>query len=508
MTGSHDLVQLQPLDEHNRKLESNVRPPDWVDPTPAGRYNLVVIGAGTAGLVAAVGAASLGAKVALVERELMGGDCLNVGCVPSKGLISAARAVAQVRKAREFGVEIPSGVNVSFADAMTRMRRLRADISENDSAERFKSLGVDVFLGEARFAGRDEVLVGDATLRFKKAVIATGARPAAPAIPGLEKIDYLTNESVFSLTELPPRLGIIGAGPIGCELAQSFARMGSEVFLVEAEHGVLPREDRDAAEIVENAILEDGVKLLCCGRNTEIRNESGETRLTLESHGRAYDEPIDQLLVSVGRAPNIESLGLEAAGVKASKQGIEVNSRLQTANPNIYAAGDVASRYQFTHAADFMARLVLRNALFKGRGEVDSLIIPWCTYTSPEVAHVGLYEAEARDQGIEVDTFTQKMAEVDRAILEGEVEGFVKVHVKKGKDEIVGATIVARDAGDMISEITLAMKHGIGLSGIAETIHPYPTQADAIRKVGDCFNRTRLTPFVMSLFDKWLRWTR
>ena len=508
MTGSHDLVQLQPLDEHNRKLESNVRPPDWVNPTPAGRYNLVVIGAGTAGLVAAVGAASLGAKVALVERELMGGDCLNVGCVPSKGLISAARAVAQVRKAREFGVEIPPGVNVSFADAMTRMRRLRADISENDSAERFKSLGVDVFLGEARFAGRDEVLVGDATLRFKKAVIATGARPAAPAIPGLEKIDYLTNESVFSLTELPLRLGIIGAGPIGCELAQSFARMGSEVFLVEAEHGVLPREDRDAAEIVENTILEDGVKLLCCGRNTEIRNESGETRLTLESHGRAYDEPIDQLLVSVGRAPNIESLGLEAAGVKASKQGIEVNSRLQTANPNIYAAGDVASRYQFTHAADFMARLVLRNALFKGRGEVDSLIIPWCTYTSPEVAHVGLYEEEARDQGIEVDTFTQEMAEVDRAILEGEVEGFVKVHVKKGKDEIVGATIVARDAGDMISEITLAMKHGIGLSGIAETIHPYPTQADAIRKVGDCFNRTRLTPFVMSLFDKWLRWTR
>jgi len=508
MTGSHDLVQLQPLDEHNRKLESNVRPPDWVNPTPAGRYNLVVIGAGTAGLVAAVGAASLGAKVALVERELMGGDCLNVGCVPSKGLISAARAVAQVRKAREFGVEIPPGVNVSFADAMTRMRRLRADISENDSAERFKSLGVDVFLGEARFGGRDEVLVGDATLRFKKAVIATGARAAAPPIPGLEKIDYLTNESVFSLTELPPRLGIIGAGPIGCELAQSFARMGSEVFLVEAEHGVLPREDRDAAEIVENTILEDGVKLLCCGRNTEIRNESGETRLTLESHGRAYDEPIDQLLVSVGRAPNIESLGLEAAGVKASKQGIEVNSRLQTANPNIYAAGDVASRYQFTHAADFMARLVLRNALFKGRGEVDSLIIPWCTYTSPEVAHVGLYEEEARDQGIEVDTFTQEMAEVDRAILEGEVEGFVKVHVKKGKDEIVGATIVARDAGDMISEITLAMKHGIGLSGIAETIHPYPTQADAIRKVGDCFNRTRLTPFVMSLFDKWLRWTR
>jgi pyruvate/2-oxoglutarate dehydrogenase complex dihydrolipoamide dehydrogenase (E3) component len=509
MTGSHDLVQLQPEDEHNRKLESNVRPPDWVNPTPADRYNLVVIGAGTAGLVAAAGAAGLGAKVALVERELMGGDCLNVGCVPSKGLISAARAVAQTRKAKEFGVEIPAGVQVSFAAAMTRMRRLRAEISENDSASRFQNLGVDVFLGEARFGGRDRVRVGDTTLRFKKALIATGARAAAPPIPGLDKIDYLTNESVFSLTELPKRLGIIGAGPIGCELAQSFARLGSEVFLIEAEHGVLPREDRDAAEIVEKAILEDGVKLLCCGRKTEIRKgASGEIRLTLESHGKSYDMPIDELLVSVGRAPNIENLDLEAAGVKASKKGIEVNSRLQTANPNIYAAGDVASRYQFTHAADFMARLVLRNALFKGRGEVDSLIIPWCTYTSPEIAHVGLYESEAQEKGIEVDTFVQEMAHVDRAILEGEVEGFVKVHVKKGSDQIVGATIVARDAGDMISEITLAMKHGIGLKGIADTIHPYPTQAEAIRRVGDEFNRTRLTPFVKSLFRKWLQWTR
>ena len=276
--------------EYDRLRLSLVHPRDYRNPLPAERYNLVVIGAGTAGLVAAAGAAGLGAKVALVERQLMGGDCLNVGCVPSKGLISAARAVAQTREAEKFGVEIPGGVQVSFADAMTRMRRLRAEISENDSATRFQTLGVDVFLGEARFGGRDQILVGDTTLRFKKAVIATGARAAAPPIPGLDKIDYLTNESVFSLTELPPRLGIIGAGPIGCELAQSFARLGSEVYLVEAEHGVLPREDRDAAEIVERALLRDGVKVLCCGRKTEIRKgESGEARLTLESHGRAYD---------------------------------------------------------------------------------------------------------------------------------------------------------------------------------------------------------------------------
>jgi pyruvate/2-oxoglutarate dehydrogenase complex dihydrolipoamide dehydrogenase (E3) component len=340
-------------------------------------------------------------------------------------------------------------------------------------------------------------------------VIATGARAAAPPIPGLDQVDYLTNESVFSLTELPARLGVIGAGPIGCELAQSFARLGSEVFLVEAEHGILPREDRAAAEIVQKAILSDGVKLLCCGRKTEIRKgDSGEIRLVVDSHGKSYDEPIDQLLVAVGRAPNVESLGLEAVGVKFDTKGVKVNDQLQTDNPNVYAAGDVCSPYQFTHAADFMARLVIRNALFRGRGKVSALTIPWTTYTSPEIAHVGLYESEAKAQGIEIDTFVQSLAEVDRAILEGEEEGFVEVHVKKGTDRIVGATIVARDAGDMISEITLAMTHGIGLKAIADTIHPYPTQAEAVRKVGDLYNRTRLTPFVQSLFRRWLRWTR
>jgi len=290
-------------------------------------------------------------------------------------------------------------------------------------------------------------------------------------------------------------------------MAQAFAQFGSEVFLVEAEHGILPREDRDAAEIVQQAMSRDGVKLLCCGKNLAIRNDGG-TRLAVESHGTGYDEPIDKLLVSVGRAPNVENLNLEAVGVEYHKKGVTVNERMQTTNPMIYAAGDVCSPYQFTHAADFMARIVIQNSLFRGRKKSTSLVIPWCTYTSPEIAHVGLYESQAKEKGIEVDTFLQEFHEVDRAILDGEDNGFVKVHVQKGTDKIVGATIVARHAGDLISEITLAMTHGLGLKEIGSTIHPYPTQAEAIRKLGDQFNRTRLTPFVKILFAKWLAWTK
>ncbi len=501
------LPQTSPADEFNRELVRNVHPLDWVNPKPSGRYNLVVIGAGTAGLVTAAGAAGLGAKVALIERGLMGGDCLNVGCVPSKGVISAARVAATVRNAGEFGIEVPDGVNVNFAAAMQRMRRLRASISPNDSAQRFRDLGVDVYFGQARFDDSSTIDVDGTQLNFKRAVIATGARAAAPPIPGLNSVEYLTNETLFSLTELPRRLGVIGAGPIGCEMAQAFAQFGSQVFLVEAEHGILPREDRDAAEIVQQAMSRDGVKLLCCGKNLAIKNDGG-IRLTVDSHGKGYDEPIDQLLVSVGRAPNVENLNLDAVGVDYDKKGVKVNERMQTTNAMIYAAGDICSPYQFTHAADFMARIVIQNALFKGRKKSSSLIIPWCTYTSPELAHVGLYEGQAKEKGIDVDTFVQKLHEVDRAILDGEDDGFVKVHVKKGTDQIVGATIVARHAGDMISEITLAMTHGLGLKKIGSTVHPYPTQAEAIRKLSDQFNRTRLTPFVKLLFMKWLAWTR
>ncbi len=502
-----DFEQLLPNDEHDQELQANVHPPEWKNSTPSGRYNLVAIGAGTAGLVAAAGAAGLGAKVALIERSLMGGDCLNIGCVPSKGIISAARVAATLGRAGQFGVDISGNVDIDFAAAMQRMRRLRARISPNDSAQRFRDLGVDVYFGKGRFVDSNTIDVHGTKLDFKRAVIATGARAAAPPIPGLDSVDYLTNETVFSLTELPQRFGIIGAGPVGCEMAQSFAQLGSEVVLVEAEHGILPREDRDAAEIVEEAIVRDGVRLLCCGRKLEIRSEGG-IRLAVESHGQGYDEPVDQLLVAVGRAPNVENLNLEAIGVEYDGKGIKVNDHMQTTNPRIYAAGDICSPYQFTHAADFMARIVIQNALFKGRAKSSSLLIPWCTYTSPEIAHVGLNESQAREKGIEVDTFIQEFRDVDRAILEGDDEGFVKVHLKKGTDQIVGATIVARNAGDMISEITLAMTHGLGLKKIGNTIHPYPTQAEAIRKLGDQFNRTRLTPLVKSLFHKWFAWTR
>ena len=499
--------RLEPLDPHNETLLSHVRPPNWVNPEPAARYNLVVIGAGTAGLVTAAGSAGLGAKVALIERNLMGGDCLNVGCVPSKAIVRSGRAAAAVRDAGRFGISTASPA-VEFGAVMERMRRLRAGIAPHDSAARFRDLGVDVFLGDASFAGPDTVTVDGKTLHFAKAVIATGARASAPPIPGLDQVPYLTNETLFSLTDRPGRLGIIGAGPIGCEMAQTFARLGTEVLLVEAAEGILPREDRDAARIVHRALERDGVNVLCCGKNLHLSPSTSGIRLRVDIEGKAYDEEVDQLLIAAGRAPNVEGLGLESAGVRFDKKGVAVNDRLQTSNPRVYACGDVCSPYQFTHAADFMARIVIQNALFKGRKKVGDLIIPWATYTSPEIAHVGLYEKEAADRGIAIDTYTVEMDSVDRAILDGETEGFVRIHTRKGKDAIVGATIVAAHAGDMISEIVLAMQHKIGLGGISATIHPYPTQAEAIRRAGDLYNKTRLTPWVKALFVRWLAWTR
>lgn len=500
--------QVLPADEHNTALVDHVHPADWTNPTPSGRYNLVVIGGGTAGLVTAAGAAGLGAKVALVERHLMGGDCLNFGCVPSKGIISAARHAAAMRGGEEFGVTA-SNVQVDFAAAMQRMRKLRSGISRHDSVKRFASLGVDVFLGQASFTGKNSVMVGDTELKYHTAVIATGARASAPPIPGLNDVPYLTNETLFSLTELPKRMAVIGAGPIGCEMAQSFARFGCEVFLVEAMHGILPREDADASMIVLERMKRDGVKLLCCGKELKLSKGEGDTvRLTVESHEKSYDLTVDKLLVAVGRAPNVEGLNLEGVGVQYDKKGVKVDDNLRTANKRIFAAGDICSPYQFTHSADFQARIVIQNALFFGSKKSSALTIPWATYTSPEIAHVGLYEKEAKERGIEITTFTQPFSEVDRAILDGETEGFVRVHVKKGSDEIVGATIVAEHAGDMISEITLAMTHKLGLGKIAATIHPYPTQAEAIRKVGDQYNRTRLTPKVKNLMTKLLTWRR
>ena len=501
---------ILPLDEHNRTLLNNVHPSSWKNPVPASRYNLVVLGGGTAGLVTAAGAAGLGAKVALVERELLGGDCLNVGCVPSKGIISASRVAHAVKTAGEFGITCDSSLAIDFGKAMERMRSIRAHISFHDSCERFsKELGVDVFLGSGKFIGPDTIDVNGSRLRFAKAAICTGARAAAPPIPGLEETGYLTNENVFSLTELPKQLLVIGGGPVGCELSQAFGRLGSDVTIIETGGQLLGREDKDAAELVQQALQHDGVKLFLNAAIQRTSRQGAHKVITVVQDGTSFDLKGDEILVSVGRAPNVTGLGLEAAGIAYDpRTGVQVNDRLQTSNPLVFAAGDVCSPYKFTHTADAQARIVIANALFKARQKTSSLIIPWCTYTDPEVAHVGMYEKDARARGLDVLTLTIPLSENDRARLDGQTTGFARVHLKKGSDTIIGATVVASHAGEMINELSLAITAGLGLSAIGRTIHPYPTQAETIKRLADAYNRTRLTPFVKRLFALWLKWQR
>jgi pyruvate/2-oxoglutarate dehydrogenase complex dihydrolipoamide dehydrogenase (E3) component len=501
--------EVLPKDEYNNLLVENVHPAEWVNPEPAPRYNLVVIGGGTAGLVTAAGAAGLGARVALVERHLLGGDCLNVGCVPSKCLIRSSRVCADVFNAHTFGIRVPDGTTVDFPSVMERMRRLRSRISYHDSAARFRDLGVDLFLGEGKFSGPDTIAVNGRTLRFKKAVLATGARAFHPPVPGLEEAGFLTNETVFSLTELPPRLMVFGAGPLGCELAQTFQRLGSQVTIIERAPQFLIREDPDAARLISDAFERDGIDVRLNTIVERITHVGTEKTIHMKTDGREDTVVVDEILVGAGRAPNVEGLNLESVGVEYNnRQGVTVNDYLQTTHPRIYAAGDICLPYKFTHTADATARIVIQNALFKGRKRLSTLTIPWCTYTDPEIAHVGMYEREAETKGIAVDTFMRNMSDVDRAIADGEEEGFVKIHVRKGTDRIVGATIVARHAGEMINEITLAIVGKIGLSKLANIIHSYPTQAEAIRQTADAYNRTRLTPLIKSLFLRWLAWTR
>jgi pyruvate/2-oxoglutarate dehydrogenase complex dihydrolipoamide dehydrogenase (E3) component/uncharacterized membrane protein YdjX (TVP38/TMEM64 family) len=493
-----------PDDDANRRLLAQLHPSGRTNPTPSGRYNLVVVGGGTAGLVSAAGGAGLGAKVALVERHLLGGDCLTVGCVPSKGIISAARVAAIARDAAAYGIRT-GDVSVDFAAVMARMRAIRADLAPIDGVARLTSIGVDVYLGEARFTGPATVEVDGRTLEFSKAVVATGARAAAPPIPGLADVDYLTNETVFWLTELPKRLAVIGAGPIGCEMSQAFRRLGSEVTVLNADRHVLPREDADAAAIIERRLIAEGVTVLNGVRILRAERQGAEVVLHYERPGAPPARvTAERVLVGAGRAPNVEGLGLEAAGIAYDGHGVRVNDRLQTTNPRVYAAGDVCSRWQFTHTADALARIVLTNALFLGRKKASALTVPWCTYTSPEIAHVGLYAHDAQAKGLATDTITVPLHDVDRARLDGEDEGFLRVLLKKGSDQILGATLVAAHAGDMISEISVAMAGKIGLGTIANVIHPYPTQAEVIKKAGDAYNRTRLTPRVKALFNWWL----
>ena len=496
----------QPLDAHNRRLLENVHPPAWKNPQPKDRYHLVVIGAGTAGLVTAAIAAALGARVALVERALMGGDCLNVGCVPSKAVLAAARGwqAARDASARFHGPAVDG--DGDFAAVMARMRRIRADISPVDGAPRFRDeLGVDVFLGDARFVADDAVEVDGARLRFHRAVIATGARAAIPPIEGIDAVASLTNETVFSLTERPEHLAIIGGGPIGCELAQAFVRFGARVTVMESGPRILPHDDPDAAEVVAAALRREGVEILTDARIDAVREAGAGKTIRLTRAGASTGIVASHLLVAAGRAPNVEGLGLEAAGVEYERKGVAVDERMRTSNPRVYAIGDVASRFRFTHAADAQARMVVRNALFFGRGKASDLVIPWCTYTSPELAHVGIPADEAARAGDAVTTITIPLYDSDRARTDGATDGFFRVHLQGASDTILGATLVAEHAGDVISQVTQAMTAGAGLGKVGETIFPYPTTAEVLRKAADAWRRGRLTPAARRAFGLFFR---
>jgi pyruvate/2-oxoglutarate dehydrogenase complex dihydrolipoamide dehydrogenase (E3) component len=469
-----------------------------------------VIGCGSAGLISAAGAAGLGARVALVERDRMGGDCLNTGCVPSKALLRSARAAHEMRNSLPFGSGAPGGVRVDFAVVMERMRGLQAEIGRNDSVERYRGLGVDVILGNAQFDSPRSIAVGSRRLAFRKAVIATGARATRPAIAGLADAGYLTNESVFGLRALPASMAVLGGGPVGCELAQAFARLGTEVHLIAQGERLLPREDPAAALVLDTALRREGIRV---HKQAEVelveRDGSGSRRVRMKTATGIRSLTVQEVLVGIGRSPNVEGLGLKAAGVEFdARSGVHVDDHLRTTNRNVYAAGDVCTNAKFTHMADAMARVAIQNALFFGRARVSALTVPHCTYTDPEIAHVGLHEHEALAAGIEVDTLLEPMDRVDRAVLDGSTEGFVKVLVEHGTDRIVGATIVGEHAGEILAELTLAMTAGIGLRTIARTIHPYPTRSEAVKRIADAYNRTRLTPRVKRMLGVLLAWQR
>ncbi len=497
-------MAFNPADLSNQALLSHVRPHGWTAPQPLARYDLVVIGGGTAGLVTAAGAAGLGATVALVERDRLGGDCLNTGCVPSKALLASAHAAAAIARGAALGVQATLDA-VDFAAVMARVRATRAAIAPHDSAARFAGLGVHVFFGAAAFTSPSSVDVNGARLSFSRAVIATGARPAIPDIEGLHGADVLTSESIFELTEQPRRLAILGGGAVGCELAQAFARLGTRVYLLEAAPRLLPREDPDAADVIRDALQRDGVTVMTgATAHHAVRRDTGwQLTITRGAIGDTLD--VDRVLVAVGRRANTEGLAIAAAGVGADAGGrVIVNDYLRTANRRIYAAGDVCLPWQFTHAADWSARLVIRNALFAGRARVSALVLPRATFTEPELASIGLTLEEAQARGQAVTPFEVPFAAVDRAVADDCTRGFLRVLVRSGSDRILGATIVGPRAGELVSEIAVAMRAGIGLAGLSNVVHPYPGYADAIRRAADACNRTRLTPRAARLLRAWL----
>jgi pyruvate/2-oxoglutarate dehydrogenase complex dihydrolipoamide dehydrogenase (E3) component len=505
MSAPFDASIRTPQDVYECKRLDAVSPESWNNPQPSGPYQLVIVGAGSAGLAAAKAAAVLGVKVALIERNMIGGTCFNTGCVPSKTLLRTAAVYAEMRDAARYGAQVPDDIKVDFAAAMTRMRRIRSHLTHTTSVRLLAASGVDVYFGNSQFEGPDRLSVNGQSLQFEKALIATGARPNIPDIAGLKQSGFLTNATVFDLTELPARLLVIGGGPLGCELAQAFQRFGSNVTIVQNLPLFLPHEERDAAQMLSEAFSRDGIEVRLNTTATHVRMEDGERVVDLVSDDYHSTIRVDAILTGVGRRPNVQGMALEAAGVAYDETaGITVDDQLRTANPRIYAAGDVCLEARFTDIAIESAHIVVRNALLGGRERLSERIVPWCTYTDPEIAHVGMYVREANARGIPIKTFTIPMHQVDRAITDSEQGGFVKLHVSEGSDHILGATIVSRDAGDMISQVTLAMVAGVGLRTLAKVIHAYPTKTEAIREAALAYNRTRITPRVIARLRRWL----
>lgn len=472
---------------------------------------MLVIGGGTAGLVTAAGSAGIGARVALVERARLGGECLWNGCVPSKALLAAAHRAADVRGASRYGVHA-GAPQVDMAEVRAYVRAAQARIAPHDSPERFRSLGVDVIEGDASFTGPMAVSVDGRPIGAKRIVIATGSSPAIPPIPGLDAVPYLTNETVFDLAERPATLVVLGGGPIGIELAQAFARLGSAVHVVEAGPHILAHDDRELADLLAARLEAEGVRLhLGCTVTRVARGADGAgVELTAtRSHGAGEAGPLalrgDALLVATGRRPRLESLHLERAGVASTKDGVTVDAGLRTTAARVWAAGDCVGPLRFTHVAEYQARLIVRNAFFPFTSAVDYSGVPWVTYTDPELAHVGLTEAEARARhGDSLRVWRRPFSEVDRAVTDGTTAGMVKL-LTIGRGRIVGGQILGAGAGNMIGEITLAIKHGLSASALGNTIHPYPTYPDAIRQAADQYSRSRFTGLVKRVVNWYVR---
>ena len=515
LLGSFVLLGLFPLIAKKivsliqaRKVYKNYKKPKTFD------NNLVVIGAGSGGLVTSYIAAAVKAKVTLVEKHKMGGDCLNTGCVPSKALIRSAKHLSHIKRSKEFGIKTAS-VEFDFADVMDRIQSVIKTIEPHDSIERYTKLGVDIVQGEAKIISPWEVEVktseGTKTLTTRSIVIAAGARPFVPPISGLDKVDPLTSDNVWNLRELPKRLLVLGGGPIGCELTQSFARLGSQVTQVEMLPRIMIREDQQVSEIVMARFKQEGVDLRVGHTAKEFIIENGEKILIAEHEGQSVSIPFDQVLVAIGRAANISGYGVEEMGIAlSSRKTIETNAFQETNYPNIYACGDVAGPYQFTHTAAHQAWYAAVNALFGQfkKFKTDYSVIPWSTFTDPEVARVGLNEQEAKEQNIPYEVVTYGLDDLDRAIADSEDHGFVKVLTQPGKDKILGVTIVGEHAGDLIAEFVLAMKHGLGLNKILGTIHIYPTMAEANKYVAGMWKKEHAPEGLLRWVEKFHAWRR